>query len=429
MHMKSQILVFHALVLLSLAPFAAVGQPAVSAVASAPTSAVAPGQSVTMTVSASGSSLAYQWKLDGANIPGATGASYVMPMIGAADRGSYQVVVTGAGGTATAEMGLLSVMSSDARLMNLSGRAMIGIGSDVMIAGFVSRGDASSTNKNILFRGMGPALAGMDGMFSGVLSNPVLTIYDGQSSPMGSNMGWTNAPARMTGGGASRVQATMQSATQAMMNALGAFTTGMGSADSALRMNGPHGAYTAMMSGANNSNGIGLVECYDADAALGNGANTARLVNMSVRANVGAGTNGLIAGFVMVGGPSGSPGTVLLRAMGPGLAGMGMSGAMPGPTMSLFDANSRPIASNSGWSNGPMMAAGAGASTTRAGMVPASMGIMARVGAFPPTPGSADCAMVATLPAGAYTVVVSGLPDSSGRPMTGVVLCEVYEVR
>ncbi|MDO8540183.1 MAG: hypothetical protein Q7S40_07030 [Opitutaceae bacterium] len=350
-------------------------------------------------------------------------------MAGAADRGTYQVAVTGAGGTVTVDMGSMAVMSGDARLLNLSGRAMVGTGSDVMIAGFVTRGDAGSTSKNILFRGMGPALAGMGGMSGGVLSNPVLTIYDGQSSPMGSNMGWANAPVRTTGGGASRVQFNMQSATQAMMNSVGAFTTGMGSADSALTMNGPHGAYTAMMSGTNNSTGIGLVECYDADATLGNGANNARLVNMSVRANVGAGTSSLIAGFVMVGGPSGSPGTVLLRAMGPGLAAMGVTGAMPGPTMMLYDGNSRPIASNSGWSNGPMMAGGAAASTIRVGMVPAMMDVMAGVGAFPPAAGSADCAMVATLPPGAYTVVVSGLPDNSGRPMTGVVLCEVYEMR
>lgn len=427
--MKSQVTLLPALALLALAPRVALGQPTVSIVAAAPSGSVKPGQSVTMSVVATGSSMTYQWKLDGANIPGATGASYVLPMVGAADRGSYQVAVTGAGGTTTVDMGSLAVMSSDARLMNLSGRAMVGSGSDVMIAGFVSRGDASSTNKNILFRGMGPALGGMGMSSSGVLANPVLTIYDGQSSPMGSNMGWTNVPTRMTGSGASRVQADMRSATQGMMSAVGAFTTGMGSADSALMMNGPHGAYTAMMSGNNNSTGVGLVECYDADAALGNGTNTARLVNMSVRADVGTGTNTLIAGFVMNGGPSGTPGTVMIRAMGPALAALGVNGAMPVPTMMLYDGNSRPIASNSGWGNGPMMATGSGASTTRAGMVPAMMNVMARMGAFPPAAGSADCAMVATLPAGAYTVVVSGLPDSAGRPMTGVVLCEIYEVQ
>lgn len=428
--MKSQALLLPALALFAFAPRVAVAQPAVSVVASAPSGPVTPGQSMTMTVAASGSSMTYQWRLDGANIPGATGASYVLPMVGAADRGSYQVAVTGAGGTTTVDMGSLAVMSSDARLMNLSGRAMVGSGSDVMIAGFVSAGDASSTNKNILFRGMGPALGGMGGMSSsGALANPVLTIYDGQSSPMGGNMGWTNTPSRATGSGASRVQTDMRSATQGMMNAVGAFTTGMGSADSAVMMNGPQGAYTAMMSGANNTTGIGLVECYDADAALGNGANSARLVNMSVRANVGTGANTLIAGFVMNAGPSGTPGTVMIRAMGPALAAMGVNGAMPGPTMMLYDGNSRPIASNSGWGNGPMVATGSGASTTRAGMVPAMMNVMGRMGAFPPAAGSADCAMVATLPAGAYTVVVSGLPDSAGRPMTGVVLCEIYEVR
>lgn len=58
--MKYQNLVLHALALLAFAPRAMLAQPTVSAVASAPASAVAPGQSITMTVSASGSSLAYQ---------------------------------------------------------------------------------------------------------------------------------------------------------------------------------------------------------------------------------------------------------------------------------------------------------------------------------------------------------------------------------
>lgn len=197
--MKSQVLLFPALALLAVAPRVALGQPAVSVVAAAPSAPVASGQSVTMSVSATGSSMTYQWKLDGANIPGAIGASYVLPMVGAADRGSYQVVVTGAGGATTVDMGSLAVMSSDARLMNLSGRAMVGSGSDVMIAGFVSRGDASSTNKNILFRGMGPALGWMGMSRGSVLANPVLTIYDGQSSPMGGNMAGRMRPRAPSG--------------------------------------------------------------------------------------------------------------------------------------------------------------------------------------------------------------------------------------
>ena len=47
----------------------------------------------------------------------------------------------------------------------------------------------------------------------------------------------------------------------------------------------------------------------------------------------------------------------------------------------------------------------------------------ASVGAFALTSGSADCALIASLPAGAYTVQISGVGNS-----TGVALAEVYEV-
>lgn len=415
------------LALVVAAPFG-FGQPIATVVTAAPNSPVAPGQSVTMTVSVAGSPASYQWMLNGANIPGATNASCVLPFAGSGDRGVYQVVVTRADGAATVDVGSIAVMPSDARLMNLSGRSLVGTGNNAMIVGFVCQAGPSSTDKNILVRGMGPALAGMGGMSTGLLSNPILTLYDGHSFPIGSNMGWTNAFARATGSGASRVQTNMQRATQSMMRAVGAFTTTMAAADSAVIMNGPPGAYTAMMSGANNASGIGLVECYDADAAVGNAGNSARLINMSARATVGTGANVFIGGFALAGGPSGTPGTILLRAMGPALTALGVSGAIPAPTMTLYDGNSRPIASNSGWSNGPIMATGADASTTRFGMIPASMNVMARVGAFPPTAGSGDCAMVATLPPGAYTLVISGLPDSAGNPTTGLVLCELYEV-
>lgn len=214
-----------------------------------------------------------------------------------------------------------------------------------------------------------------------------------------------------------------------MMNAMGAFAPATGSGDSALMMNAPFGAYTAILSGTNRANGIALAECYDADKAFGNELNTARLINMSARAFVGPGANALIAGFVIAPGPSGAPCTVVLRAMGPALTAMGVTGVLTNPSMTLYDANSRPIAGNSGWTNGPVMTTGAGASTTRAGIEPAMSDLMAQVGAFPPATGSADCALVATLPPGAYSLAVTGLPDSSGRPTTGVALIEVYELR
>jgi len=46
------------------------------------------------------------------------------------------------------------------------------------------------------------------------------------------------------------------------------------------------------------------------------------------------------------------------------------------------------------------------------------------VGAFALGDGSADCAIVATLPPGAYTAQVSGTNNS-----TGIALVEIYELR
>jgi hypothetical protein len=48
----------------------------------------------------------------------------------------------------------------------------------------------------------------------------------------------------------------------------------------------------------------------------------------------------------------------------------------------------------------------------------------ASVGAFALTQGSADSAQIVNLPAGAYTIQVTGVGNT-----TGVALAEVYEVR
>jgi hypothetical protein len=430
MHSPLSALFLSVLTVVAVALPAASGQPTVSIVTVAPTLPVLPGQSVTMTVSTSDSLAMYQWQRNRTDIPGATGASYRIMAAGAADRGSYAAVVTGAGGTVTADMGTLAVMKSDARLVNLSARGMVGTGNDVMIAGFVTQGDGSSTNKSILMRSMGPSLSGMmGGMNSGVLVRPTLTIFDDQSRMMGGNTGWTNAPTPATGGGTSTVQATMQSASMSMMSALGAFVPTTGSVDSALMMTAPSGAYTAIMSGFNHGTGVGLVECYDADSISDHPTNTARLVNMSARANAGAGNSSLIAGFVVAPGPLNYPATLLLRVMGPSLTRLGVTNVLSMPSLTLFDSASKPIASNTGWGNAPTMAAGPGGSSVRAGVDAASAGMMAVVGAYPAAAGSSDSALVATLPPGAYSMVISGPPDGPGQPSSGIVLIEIYEMR
>ena len=71
------------------------------------------GQNTTFTVVAAGTSpLSYQWKFGGANISGATSASYNIPSTSTANDGNYSVVVTGGCGNATSSTVALNVYGS-----------------------------------------------------------------------------------------------------------------------------------------------------------------------------------------------------------------------------------------------------------------------------------------------------------------------------
>ncbi|UYZ62525.1 PQQ-dependent sugar dehydrogenase [Hymenobacter weizhouensis] len=71
---------------------------------------VAPGQSASFTVQATGTApLSYQWQKDGVNISGATGATYTIASVTAADAGQYRVVVSNAAGSVTSAAATLTV--------------------------------------------------------------------------------------------------------------------------------------------------------------------------------------------------------------------------------------------------------------------------------------------------------------------------------
>jgi len=69
------------------------------------------GQSVTFSVTASGASLTYQWRKNGSAISGATGSSYTIASVAAADAGNYDVVVAGACGAVTSNAATLTINS------------------------------------------------------------------------------------------------------------------------------------------------------------------------------------------------------------------------------------------------------------------------------------------------------------------------------
>ena len=127
-----------------------------------------------------------------------------------------------------------------------------------------------------------------------------------------------------------------------------------------------------------------------------------RIVNLSVRASVGAGGQTLITGFFV------SPGatkTVLIRGVGPGLTTLGVSGALADPQLQLFSSQSAaPLAVNDNWGGGPLVAQ------------------FASVGAFPLDAASRDAALQQVLTSGGYTAQVSGVAGTGG-----VALVELYD--
>ncbi len=133
---------------------------------------------------------------------------------------------------------------------------------------------------------------------------------------------------------------------------------------------------------------------------------TARLINLSTRATVASGSGVMIAGFVVAGD---APKTILLRGIGPALAGFGVDGALADPVIALLDARGVLLATNDNWSD-----SADAQKIARAG---------AAVGAFALAAASKDAALLATLPPGAYTATLTGATAASG-----VALVEVYEV-
>jgi YVTN family beta-propeller protein len=271
--------------------------------------------------------------------------------------------------------------NGSARLINISTRAEVGTGANILIPGFVIGGSGTET---LLIRADGPALTGFG--VAGALAQPSLSVFNSAGTVVASNTGWgTNTnPAQIVSAAAS----------------VGAFALASGSADCAVLASLSPGAYTVQVSGVGNSTGVALAEVYEVSTT------GTRLANISTRALVGTGANIIIPGFVIAG--SGSE-QLLARGDGPALTGFGVSGALAQPSLSVFDSSGAVIASNTGWGTGtnPAQITSAGAS----------------VGAFALASGSADSALIVNVSAGAYTMQLSGVSNS-----TGVALAEVYEV-
>ena len=158
--------------------------------------------------------------------------------------GGRSLQIVGAdGGSGIALVELYDAGGGDGRLVNVSARAEVGTGSEILAAGFAIAGSAP---KRILVRAVGPTLAryGVDG----VLLDPVLEIRPlGSATLAGANDDWNGTASLKTA-----------------FAAVGAFPLDAdASRDAALAVELPPGAYTATVSGKGNTTGVALVEIYE----------------------------------------------------------------------------------------------------------------------------------------------------------------------
>ncbi len=342
---------------------------------------VAPGGSVSFSVTATGAT-SYQWQRNGTTIAGATSATYTLANLTVAANASYSVVVSNADGSTTSSDAVLLVATPiPGRLINLSVRTNAGTGAQTLIAGFFISGQFG-TSKQVLVRAIGPTL-GVFGV-GGVLADPQLALFR-NSTQIAVNSGW--------GGTATLSNAFVQ---------VGAFPLAATTRDSALLTTVPSTAYTAQVSSASGGTGVALVEVYDADPA----SSATAFTNLSARTFAGTGAQTLIAGFVLSGNV---PKTYVIRGIGPGLAQFGVTGTLANPRLELHTTVNNQdviVASNAGWGGAQALSAA-----------------FTQVAAFPLSAASADAALLISLTPGSYTAQVAGVGGT-----TGVALVEVYEV-
>jgi hypothetical protein len=129
------------------------------------------------------------------------------------------------------------------KLANLSTRAFISTGDNIVIAGFVLGG--SGADDRLVVRGIGPSLTA-----SGVpnaLANPTLELRDSNGALLLANNDWQDDPDQA---------AEISSAGLAPASNL----------ESGIAATLPPGLYTALLAGRNGGTGIGVVEVYDRGA-------------------------------------------------------------------------------------------------------------------------------------------------------------------
>jgi uncharacterized protein DUF11 len=259
-------------------------------------------------------------------------------------------------------------IAASAHMVNISTRGQVGTGNDVMIAGFVI---APGPGKTVVVTVAGPSLAAV-GIVAPLADPTLVLVRSSDGAIVATNDNWGTAA------NAQQLQAT-----------------GFAPADArepAIMATLPPGAYTAIVSGAGGTRGTAVVGVYEVDTP------EAPLANISTRGPVLTGDDVLIGGFVIQGN---GPRTVVITGTGPSLTAAGIANPLPNPVLTLMrSSDGAMVASNDDWVSSP------DADAMRAvGLAPAD---------------AHESAIMATLPPGAYTAILSGAKSGTGVGIVAV---------
>jgi len=165
-------------------------------------------------------------------------------------QGNYTAIVRGVNyltGVALVEVYELSPGTASI-LANISTRAFVQTGDNVMIGGFIVEGPQA---KRVIIRAIGPELSAPPFNIPNALANPTLELHNGSGALIGSNDDWQHT---IIGGIITRNQvADIQNSGHAPADP----------SESAIIADLQPGNYTAIVRGVNDATGIGLVEVYD----------------------------------------------------------------------------------------------------------------------------------------------------------------------
>jgi hypothetical protein len=265
--------------------------------------------------------------------------------------------------------------SSVPNLVNISTRAQIDVGENVLIGGFVIKGSQPAT---VILRSIGHSLAAFG--ITDPISDPTIELHNSANAIVASNDDWISSPDAQT----------IASYHLDPPNSI----------ESAILITLNPGSYTAIVKGYEDAStpaatGIGVFELYDLHLT-----DSVRAANISSRGQVLLNDQVMIGGFIIGGAQSK---TVVVRALGPSLASHGINGALADPSLELYDGQGTVISSNDDWGNGPDAAT------------------IQSEGWVPPSPK--ESALQATLNPGNFTAIVRGVNNT-----TGIGLVEVYDL-